>query len=328
MTAKIKSDSRRRAKRWLTLGIPALVLGIGYLPFLKYASQLPDPLASHFDASGQADAFMSIERFLLVTGALIFGGLAVCLWLGFRRQTLPEGTGAVAGFTGGLIAAMGSGILASTVLAQRNLEQWSDAPNAFWTVPFVLIAALVVGAIGAWSGARTPGSPKDKKHDEPIMTLQGDERAVWSATISNKPLHTLGVVSLVVALVALWLLPVFAGLLIGLSSLALVCLATVRVRIDRRGVVVHYGRLPWPKTDISLDRIASAAVIEVRPMEWGGWGYRGSLALANQAAIVVRAGPGLRIELSDGKVLVVTIDNPEQGAALLNALLRRHSIPE
>ena len=58
-------------------------------------------------------------------------------------------------------------------------------------------------------------------------------------------------------------------------------------------------------------------------MEWGGWGYRGSLALVKKAAIVLRAGPGLRLDLLNGRTFVVTIDDPQTPAALLSAETER-----
>jgi hypothetical protein len=42
-----------------------------------------------------------------------------------------------------------------------------------------------------------------------------------------------------------------------------------------------------------------------------------------QAAVVLRAGPGIRVDLSDGRVSVVTVDNPETGVAILNAEIAR-----
>ena len=38
-----------------------------------------------------------------------------------------------------------------------------------------------------------------------------------------------------------------------------------------------------------------------------------------RAAVVLRAGPGIRLDLHDGKVFVVTIDDPDIPARLLNA---------
>ena len=86
---------------------------------------------------------------------------------------------------------------------------------------------------------------------------------------------------------------------------------------------MKYGMLPWPRTSIDVVEIESASAIDVRPMEWGGWGYRGTLTLMKQAAVVLRAGPGIRLDLTDGRVFVVTVDNPEPAVALLNAEVGR-----
>jgi hypothetical protein len=58
-------------------------------------------------------------------------------------------------------------------------------------------------------------------------------------------------------------------------------------------------------------------------MQWGGWGYRGSRRLFRKAAVVLRAGPALRLDLADDTQLVVTVDDAESGAGLLNDLLAR-----
>lgn len=42
-----------------------------------------------------------------------------------------------------------------------------------------------------------------------------------------------------------------------------------------------------------------------------------------QAAVVLRAGPCIRLDLRNGKVFVVTIDNPETAVALLNTEVAR-----
>ena len=81
--------------------------------------------------------------------------------------------------------------------------------------------------------------------------------------------------------------------------------------------------LGWPRIHLAMEQIASATVIDVRPMEWGGWGYRGSLKLFDKAALIYRAGPGLRVDLHSGKTFVVTLDDPEPAAAVLNTEIAR-----
>ena len=102
-------------------------------------------------------------------------------------------------------------------------------------------------------------------------------------------------------------------------AIATTTFSRIRVTADRSGLHVGYGFLGWPRTSVPLRRIAAARAIDVRPTDWGGWGYRGSLTLMKRAAVVLRAGPGIRLDLHDGKVFVVTIDDPDTPARLLNA---------
>ena len=85
---------------------------------------------------------------------------------------------------------------------------------------------------------------------------------------------------------------------------------------------VAYGWLRWPSTRIGIDAIRQATAIDVRPSAWGGWGYRGSLRLNRRAAVVVRAGEGLRLDLRGGRVFLVTVDGAVNAAGLLNDTLR------
>jgi hypothetical protein len=81
------------------------------------------------------------------------------------------------------------------------------------------------------------------------------------------------------------------------------------------------------RTGVALRDVVQAEAIDIRPLEWGGWGYRGSLRLMGRAAVVLRAGPGVRLELRGGRVLAVTVDDAETAAGLLNDLVARRSAP-
>jgi hypothetical protein len=49
---------------------------------------------------------------------------------------------------------------------------------------------------------------------------------------------------------------------------------TVRLMVDRRGLLVGFGPWGWPRLTVPLREIEYAVVSTVRPSEWGGWGYR------------------------------------------------------
>lgn len=102
-----------------------------------------------------------------------------------------------------------------------------------------------------------------------------------------------------------------------------IAMTSIRVSADQRGLIVRWGPLGWPTTNVPLADILRVEAIDVRPLESGGWGYRGSLRLLGRAAIVLRAGPGLRLDLRSGRKLTVTVDDPQTAAGLLNDLIAR-----
>jgi hypothetical protein len=98
-----------------------------------------------------------------------------------------------------------------------------------------------------------------------------------------------------------------------------VTLSRIRVTVDASGLSIAYGPWGWPRQHIARPTIISARVDNIRPLRWGGWGYRGSLILFRRAAVVLRAGPGLVLELQGGRRLAITVDDPEGALRLLPA---------
>ena len=146
-----------------------------------------------------------------------------------------------------------------------------------------------------------------------VSTHQATARG-WTAAAG---ILVLGGVALLAAGPKRWL-----GVALMLTGGLVAQFAVIRVVADSTGLQVAYGPFKFPRTRVTIDRIARASAIDVRPMRWGGWGYRGSLTVGRRAAVVVRGGPGLRLDLTNGKVFVVTIDDPQRAADVLNAAIR------
>jgi len=318
-----------RTARWL-LGavLPATAATIAYVPYLLFRDDLPDRLATHFDGSGTPDGSMSPGGFVLTTSVMILIGVTAMIGVALMNRPLHNVWGPVASAMGGFFAGLGSGILMMTVLLQRGLDDWHEATGSGWMILVSLILAVAFTAAAGLLTSKLPIRPHalPEPGTVPTMALAADEHAVWSARLHNRWLLVIGLVltaaGVVYAILTQWwiLLPT------ALSGLAVLTFASLNVRADRHGLHVKYGLLPWPRTHIHVGEIRTASVIDIRPMEWGGWGYRGSLKLMNQAAVVHRAGPGLRLDLTGGKVFAVTVDNPETPAALLNAEVARQSV--
>ncbi|HEY3139941.1 MAG TPA: hypothetical protein VGJ86_02365 [Acidimicrobiales bacterium] len=180
--------------------------------------------------------------------------------------------------------------------------------------------ALAVGCarIGLTLERRLRTAPPAPPAEVPVerMELAPGELATWTGTAAANGGLRLGLIAFP-AFLSIW----FSDeriLTIGSVCLVLAALGSVRVSVGAHGVRVRPELVRWPAVRIPLAHIARAEAIDLHPMRWGGWGYRGSLRLVRRAAWVVRGGPGLRIELTDGAVFAVTVDN---AVAVLNGLL-------
>lgn len=307
----------------LGAAIPMVVLAAGLGPYLAYRSDLPERVASHYGISGRPDGSMTPEMFLIAVGTLVVLGSAMCAAIALTRRRFQPMVAPTVSFVGAFVGALGSGILAITSIGQRGLDRWQDATLSPGALVACIAASLIVGSAAARIASTLP-SDGDTGADSapPAMDLAPGERAFWTSTLSARWPLLLGLAALLIALIALGLTgptdPWIAVVLL-LPAIAITTFSRIRVTADRSGLTVRYGFLGWPRTSVPVRRIAIARAIDIRPTEWGGWGYRGSLTLMKRAAVVLRAGPGIRLDLHDGKVFAVTIDNPDNPARLLNA---------
>ncbi|HTV23921.1 MAG TPA: hypothetical protein VMG12_34760 [Polyangiaceae bacterium] len=118
-----------------------------------------------------------------------------------------------------------------------------------------------------------------------------------------------------------------------LVLLGLELLSTIRVSVDAHELCIRYGHLGWLRQRIAVARIEAARGFRLEAMEHGGYGYRGSLRFSRRAALVVRSGSALGLELDGGKHLSISVDDAERGADVLNRLIdvrtarSRHAAP-
>jgi hypothetical protein len=61
----------------------------------------------------------------------------------------------------------------------------------------------------------------------------------------------------------------------------------------------------------------------VSPRGWGGWGYR--WRPEKGTAVVVRRGPGLVVDLGNGRHFTVTVDDAEGAVKAIRASLKLRS---
>ncbi len=290
-----------RARVWAAAGA---IAGVAVVPWLLWWSRLPDPMATHWTVGGHPTGHLGRPVALAV-----LAGVACALALGLvaaaRQLAAP-----VLAFVGAVIAGASLG----TVIANRDATSWRDARVVFPVVGVSLIAA----AGAAWL-VRAERGADDRGPLAPSLTVRPGERVAWTGTIHSALMVRLAIALAVVA-GALLFVNSAGGLIMLFAVVVVATFGSTTVVVSERGVRVH-GAIAFARISIPRDRIVSASAIEVNPLQWGGWGYRGSLRLFKRGAWIVRRGPGLRLDLVDGAVFVVTIDDAATAASLVNGLL-------
>jgi hypothetical protein len=318
----------RRTWRAATAAVGVLVTAVLLaVPMVVY-NRLPDPLATHWGASGRPDGAMPLP-----VGALV---LPVGLWLlafaalaafGLRGRALagrvPRGW-----FGAGLaaLAVFVVGLDVVTLRANLDVADWHEAASVhWWTVLGVIAAAAAAGLLGRWLGRRGPDeTPSVSPRPLPRVRLEPGDRTVWLSRVRNRFLIWLagaflaaGAATAVLATTVLPTAALVVAAVVGAIGVGGLAVATVVVSVTGDGLAVGFGPWAWPRRRWPLDEISAARADYRTPAQVGGWGWRG---LGN-VTLMVRSGPCLVIGRRGRGEFAVSADDAEHGAALLNALL-------
>lgn len=309
--------------------LPVVITAATVLLLLGWRGDLPDPIATHWGARGEADSFTAVSTVVtwLGVGGLVLAALLTLLALRMRdpqavRMLVVTGVGTL-----GMVAAL----VLLTTAEQRGLSDAAQAPLPGWMIPVSLLAGAGGAAaawwlVPLWRSARDLSGVTIGEPGRPIE-LSRTERVSWSQTVRSPAVMVafigLGVaatLALVVALRSWWLLSITVGLVLAAAALL-----SIRVRVDERGVSVR-GALGWPRQQIALEQIADARVVPVRGFrDFGGFGYRVGLRdpLRGVRAWVLRSGDALVIEQVDGSRDAIVVDDAATAAGVVSALVCR-----
>ena len=319
-----------------------LVLGLFVLPAVMYGGavivawslqdRLPEPVATHWNASGQTNGTMTLGQLLLFVTAmtlLLWGIGAAAVFAGHAARVRFRAERAAMAWACG-VTAFDASLLLLTVRANLDQPSWADAHLGAIAIVPTLFLAVVAGCAG-WILAgpppvhAVPEVPPASGPDEfeiPPLELASDAHLVWHHDAHSQMMGVLAAALLMGGFVMLWYLP-FGGVLLLVSGIAMVAFVKISVVVDETGLSIRFGPLGWPRRHVALAKIARVSVDYIEPLEWGGWGYR---IVPGRSAVVLRRGPGLVVELRDGRKFAVTVDDPRSGAALLEAYrLRSHA---
>jgi hypothetical protein len=120
------------------------------------------------------------------------------------------------------------------------------------------------------------------------------------------------------ALASWWLLALFVPFVVLVASSA-----SYRITIGRGAVDVAGIPFGWPRVQVPLDQVRRADAGTVEAWDFGGYGLR--LGMTGQTAVVTRSGPALVVTRTDDAVLRVSLDEPDEAAAVLSTLLDRRA---
>ncbi|GAA3613509.1 hypothetical protein GCM10022199_16910 [Marihabitans asiaticum] len=318
--------TEQRKAWWAVLLWPLVITAAGVLAYLSFMDQLPEQVATHW-SSRQPDGFTAREDvpwlgLIGLVTAWFTGG--VVLAVGGRDGTARR---LAVGLTAGL-AIFTSGVLLLGTYGQRGLDHGRGADGPEWPLVLSLLGALLVGGLAALTVRGRVAGDARAAHPVPAAApraeLAPDEKPEWSRTA--RPGRSFGVLFAVVLvliagtglLTSAWL---FTLLLLVLVGGLLLALSAFRVQVDATGLHIT-SVLGLPRWHLPPEDVAEARVVQVDPLtDFGGWGYR--LGLHGRTGFVVRKGAALEVERGDGTAWVVTVDDPEQGAGLLNSLADR-----
>ena len=308
---------------------PIVVAAVGIAIMLSWSAELPDPVAIHWNASGEPDGFGSLTGLALMIGG-IAAGFGAIVTLATLFQSAGVYTRTLLGSSVWLSTLITVGVVGS-VHMQRGLADARDVGDGAG-IGLWLAGGAVGGLLLAVPAALLAPRATLVAHDEaatPALGLAKQERAVWSRSAAPQSLLfaalfggifvMLGVVTVTLAvsgepywstlLIAVVLLPVAVG-----SSFW-------RVRVSSAGFTVR-SLLGLPRFAVPNDQIESARVTQVSPLgDFGGWGVRwGS---NGRIGVVVRSGEALEVSRKRGRTIVVTVEDAESAAALINGFRER-----
>jgi hypothetical protein len=324
--ATSRSRSARRRAAWSVFLWPLVITAAALVWMLSFLDELPETVVTHWGTGGVADGFTSREAapwYALIGLVLgwVLGALVIHL---ARRDAVARrmGVGLAAG-----TAAFTSGTMAVTLWLQRGPDGTADISSVDIAITLSLVVAMVLGLIAAWS---IPGAEADVTTatgpvpaDAPRVSLRSGTTS-WSG--KARPAWGIWVLLVLLPLAFVGLAAftrTYAFMLVtgGLTVVLVVAFSFFRVQVGEEGLTIR-GLLGMPTWRIPLSDVEYAGVTTVSPLrQFGGWGYR--LGTDGRVGFIVRKGEALEVTRGDGAAWVITVDDAEGAAGLLNTLAER-----
>ncbi|WP_104177148.1 hypothetical protein [Cryobacterium sp. Y50] len=312
----VSAEMVRRVLAGASLCVPVLVVIISWW---VWRDSLPAELASHWSGAGPADDVMAVGALLTLnlgmTGVPAVAGVAISFWPGISARARRG-----AYFFLGVFGGMG----AATWLISAGLTMQVGDPYEVVLGAWVIVSFVAAG-YGIIPFLIAPRSRLEATDVERRIEFAPSAIGAWSQTIRGNMFLWVAI-GLIVLGSVIYGPAVVAGRAsdqifgIAVMTVAIVLVASfvrLRVTADWRGLRVVSAIFRIPLKRIRLDAIDAVEAAELRPTEWGGWGYR---IMPGRSAVILRKGPGLIVTTRNEKQFAISLDDPETPAALLATL--------
>lgn len=312
----------------------AVLATVGSLLFLALllawiVPGLPDPVATHFGLDGTADGYSSSGTVLAIGLGIPAAAAGLLVTMTWSRRRPPEGLRWILGIPVGVVWGLGS-LLIGMLLPQRGL---ADAANA--AIPgWVVAGAAVIGVAATFIASRLvePAETSTATAAAPSHLERAEFPDPGTALWRGETPTGLVVIALGVAIA---MGAVVAGLLIDwwfaviMLALAVLPVAAMRFTVTIGPATIRVAGLlaGWPRLVIGMGTVTAAESSWLSPVELlklGGYGIRIKPGLST-TAVATRSGPALQLSRTDGSTVVITLDRPDEAAAVINTLLDRRA---
>lgn len=314
--------STRRLVTYIAVGlvVPALATLASVAAQLIAWPRLPDQIAVHWNAAGDADRWSSPWVPLALT--VVFGvGLPLLLVVPNLRPLRWGGRGPSFRMVGAVSAASVAGIaylLAASVVTQTD----GGSADATAMIGIMIAVAAVVGVLG-WLAL-----PRDlegvSQSAEPLPVKRG-ERIVWIGTEAISSWFAIASVA-AVALAGFFVVAagvggtstggVFPALIVTIVLVVLIATTvSFHVRVDADGLRVR-SILGLPRFHVPADDIENVEIVDIRAIgDFGGYGIR---FRGGALGVILRSGPAVEVtRRSNGRRFVITVRDAGTAASAL-----------
>jgi len=292
-------------------------LAVVVTTWLLWREELPTELPRQWDSDGVSSTWptgFAIVLFAVVCfGSALIAAFALQKGAAAGRRKTFLWSGFAAGLACGSWLMVAGSIITSGTSTEPHVGAW----------PLLLMALMGYGLIPFLIAHRWV----DTEPEQPpaAVVLAPTEIGAWITTVTVPLFAIVSLMMLAAAVTMLFFMArdgvVGADILGAVVLLVLVvpmlAFARLRISVDWRGLKVVTWILGIPLKTIPLTAIESVQTDALEPMQWGGWGYR---FMPGRSAIILRAGPGVVITLTNGKQFALSLNAPETPAALLTTL--------